>query len=261
MIGETSTAISRESLKQRMLYGRLYSGKRCELNFPSRETSLQLPPLVQTAAKRYKQITDVPEDILITIRVRMYALGALVWDYVDSLIDMYVTMRKPETKKITRAVREVKADYDYFRRLKTDAQHRGQELEWALDFEAHTDSHMKQLIRGIKQEHADLFGTMVSDTSWFLMGVEQALCVLEALQIYVRGCDKALERYGVDMRNKTLLPKQFNQLAKLLPEYGGGLLAAKSPVRRTVAENLAKELTKIVVSDASGDLQQPEMNL
>lgn len=26
-------------------------------------------------------------------------------------------------------------------------------------------------------------------------------------------------------------------------------------------KNLAKELTKIVVSDASGDLQQPEMNL
>lgn len=213
------------------------------------------------AKKQFRPITDVPEDILITIRVRMYALGALVWDYVDTVTTMVVAMQKPETKKLNRAVRKVKEDYDYFRKLNTDAKHREQEVEWALDFETHVDRYTKQLIRGIKQEMADQFGEIEVETEWFMIGVYQALCMLEALQIYVKGCDKAIARYGVDMEGKTLLPKQFSQLAQLLPEYGGDLLIRRSPVRRAVAENIAKELTKIVVCDASGDLQQPEMNL
>ena len=134
-------------------------------------------------------------------------------------------------------------------------------MEWALDFEQHTDRYMKQLIRGIKQEMADAHGTIEVETEWFMIAVNQALCVLEALQVYTRGADKALAKLGVNMAGKTLLPKQFGQLATVLPEYGGDLLIRKSPIRRAVAENIAKELAKIVVCDTTGDLKQPEIEI
>lgn len=54
---------------------------------------------MNTDYRPYTTLTEVPEDIFITIRVRMYALGALVWDYVDTVLDIARSMRRHELKK------------------------------------------------------------------------------------------------------------------------------------------------------------------
>lgn len=217
-----------------------------------------LPELQPKLPPKPRPITDVPEDILITIRVRMYALGALVWDYVDTVLDMARSMRPQELRKLCRAVKELRADYDYMRSLNVDRNHLEQEMQWALDFETYVAPLTREFINGLKREQSDTYGELDEDTNWLMTAEQQALCVLEALMHYAKGCDMALAKYGVDMRNKTILPKHFRKLAILLPEFGGDTLV-NSEARKKAAADIAKELTKIVVSDKEGDLAQPEL--
>lgn len=217
-----------------------------------------IPELQPKQPPKPRPITDVPEDILITIRVRMYALGALVWDYVDTVLDMARSMRRQELKKLCRSVKELRADYDYMRSKNADRDHLQQEMQWAMDFETYVTPLTREFIKGLKQEQSDTYGELDEDTNWLMMAVQQALCVLEALMHYTKGCDMALAKYGVDMRNKTILPKHFRKLAILLPEFGGDTLV-NSEARKKAAAGIAKELTKIVVSDKDGDLAQPEL--
>lgn len=206
----------------------------------------------------YKDITDVPEDILITLRVRMYALGALVWDYVDTVMSISVQMRRSETKKLNRTVRMLRDEYDSFRRLNTDTDYLAQEQVWAQDFETIISGYMQQLLSDTR---AQLGEAVESETRMLLIGVQQAMCICEALQIYTKGCDNALSRYGVYMRNKTLLPRQFRLLSMLLPEYSGNMRVTDITVRRNIAGNIAKELAKVAVCDMKGDLEQPDLQL
>lgn len=207
-----------------------------------------------------RTIHDVPNDVLISLRVRMYALGALVWDYVDTVLDLARQMRRPELKKLCRAVRELHEDYDSVRRANADAGFFAFERKWALDFEAFVEPLSARFIDGLKKEQSEAVGEMEAGTYWLMMAVQQALCVLEALHLYARGCDMAIERYGVDMRDKTILPRHFRSLEVLLPEFGGDTLV-RSQARHKAASAIAVELAKIAVSDRDGDLDSPEMDI
>lgn len=207
-----------------------------------------------------KPITAVPEDILITIRVRMYALGALVWDYVDSVLDMTRQLRRPETKRLSREVRQLKEEYDRFRaRNAADRDYLEREMQWALDFEEFLRKPLREFCKGVKQEHEAAYGEIDPENAFLIMGVQQAVAMVDAITHYTRGCDRAIARYGVEMRGKTILPPMFRRLAILLPEFAGDMWVADSPSRRKAAEQIALELTKIVVSDKDGDLAQPEL--
>lgn len=206
-----------------------------------------------------KQKVELPEDIWVTIRVRMYALGALVWDYVDTVLIIARQMRLSETKKLSRAVKELRKDYDYFRSCNVETVFRERELQWAMDFEDYVKPHITALTEGIKREMTELGYNLDTDTFLFVMAVQHAQCALDALQVYANGCNKALSRYGVDMVGKTILPLHFTKLAVLLPEFGGNMFDRHSPIRRKAAGEIAKELAKIVVCDKNGDLDQPEI--
>lgn len=208
---------------------------------------------------RPKRITDEPEDILITIRVRMYALGALVWDYVDSVLTMATQLRRSEVRRLSREVKNLRKDYEYFRSRNADSDHLEREMAWALEFEEYLRKPLRELCKGIKQEHEQAFGEVEVENGYYIMGVQQAQTMVEALIHYTKGCDRAIAKYGVDMTKRSIMPPVFRKLAILLPEFAGDLWIADSPSRRKAAETIALELTKIVVCDKDGDLDKPEI--
>ena len=167
-------------------------------------------------------------------------------------------MRRQKLKKLCRMVKELHADYDYMRMRMIDRDFLQQETKWAMDFETYVMPLIRELINGLKQELGDTYGGLEGDAHWMIMAVQQALCVLDALMLYSKGCDIAIAKYGVDMRNKTILPQQFRKLAVILPEFGGDI-CVNSEARKKAAAGIAKELAKIVVSDKDGDLQQPNL--
>ena len=205
-------------------------------------------------------MTDHIKDILITIRVRMYALGALVWDYVDSVLDMAKMLRRPETKRLSREVRRFRDKYDRYRaRNAADCNYLEREMQWALDFEDYLKKPLRELCEGVKQEHETAYGEIDPEIGYYILGVQQAVAMVDAMILYTKGCDKAIARYGVEMKGKTILPPMFRELAVLLPGFAGDMWVANSPSRRKTAETIALELAGIVVCDKDGDLEQPKL--
>lgn len=213
---------------------------------------------MNTDYRPYTTLTEVPEDIFITIRVRMYALGALVWDYVDTVLDIARSMRRHELKKPCRTVRGLRADYDYMRKTISDPQYLQRETQWAIDFEAYVMPITRGFISGFRQEHNQTCRALEGETYWLIIAVQQAICVLEALIHYTHGCDIAMTRYGVDIHRKSILPPHFRKLALILPQFCGDRFI-RSNARKKAAADIAMQLTKIVVSDKDGDLPQPDL--
>lgn len=218
----------------------------------------RLQAMIQPRAKRVR-IEDVPTDILTTIRVRMYALGALVWDYVDTVLILAKQMRREQTRRLIRKTDELRRDYESMRRASSDNAFMEREMEWAIDFEDYIKPHMDAMLEADRAEREAAFGKLEENTELLMTAVGQAMCMMKALRIYTKGCDLALKKYGVDMARRTLMPQQFAQLETLLLEFGGDTLNVCSTARSDAADTIALELTKIVVSDKDGDLELPEI--
>lgn len=211
---------------------------------------------VQPKPKPKKRLADLPEEWITAMMTRVCALGSLLWDYTDSILNMTAQMRLTATKPLGRKVREIRLEYDRMRQYThATTALRKQEEEWGLDFEDLVQPHIKRFFRELQKELADRFGELEAQTRYLILGVNEAVMVSDALTHYTRGCDNALARMDVDMRGKTTLPEQFQQLAKLLPEFAGDLWHKESPARAKAAEALAKSLLSIKVTCKEGDLE------
>lgn len=210
---------------------------------------------VQPKPKPKKRLSDLPEEWITAMMTRVCALGSLLWDYTDSILDMTAQMRLTATKPLGRKVREIRLEYDRMRQYThATTALRKQEEEWGLDFEDLVQPHIKRFFRELQKELADRFGELEAQTRYLILGVNEAVMVSDALTHYTRGCDKALAQMEVDMAGKTVRPAQFQQLARLLPEFAGDLWHKDSPARAKAAEALAKSLLSIKVTCKEGDL-------
>lgn len=226
----------------------------------SLDLGINIPSRFAPKPKPTKTIRDLPDDWMITLTARMTALGSLLWDYTDTVLDITISQRRTATKPLCRAVRQLQRDYDQLRqRVHATSEIRKQEEEWGLDFEDFVKPHTDAFLQEVQAEDAEAFGNIAPDTRWLLLAVEQAVLISDALRHYTDGCDRALTRLGVDMEGKTVCPLPFRQLARLLPEFAGDLWRDKSPARAKAAEALAKELLKIQVHDLSTDSDLAEM--
>ncbi|MCM1296829.1 MAG: hypothetical protein NC311_14925 [Muribaculaceae bacterium] len=195
---------------------------------------------------RTKDLSDIPVDTLLLIRVRMYALGALVWDYTDSVLLTASNMRIEDTIRLSRAVRELRTDYDTTRKERSDRNYLEREMNWALDFEELLQDRLDRFVTDIGNELEEAFGRISPEYRVFLIGVQQAAMMLEALMTFVEGCDKAISDFGVELMGRSIMPRQFRKLAILIPEFAGDMWLAKSPSRNRTAKEVAMELTRIV---------------
>ena len=60
---------------------------------------------------RRKTIDDIPTQITGTMAVKLYLLGALLWDYTDTILDIASSLRIASTRSHSRTVRALRLDY------------------------------------------------------------------------------------------------------------------------------------------------------
>lgn len=83
-----------------------------------------------------KTLDDVPQTELAHMAVKIYMIGAMVWDYTDTVLDIAAQMRIVEAKKLSRTIRELRKEYDYIRSRDLDCNHIKREWEMAELFES-----------------------------------------------------------------------------------------------------------------------------
>lgn len=192
---------------------------------------------------RRGSLDDVPQTELAYMTVKIYFVGALAWDYTDTVLDIASQMKISETKKLSRTIRELRRNYDRLRAIDLDAEHIRQEWKLAELFEAINKEHISRLCNGllteIRHDHK-----LSGDYESLVEAVLIALTMLDALHLYADQCDAFIKKYYPDAPH-SILPDHFTQLKWLLPEYAGDCYYSHSKARDTTARILLNEINRI----------------
>ena len=175
-------------------------------------------PLREDVLRR--RIDKVPEDMLYVMACKTYAMCNLAWQYVDTIIDFCVEQRIDGTKRLVRAVRELKDRYNRFRDsnvaniiIKRDEDRNAETLE---DFAAKDFS---RLFYSLDAEVGKL--GLNANHKMLVVAVHQALTVIDAVKLYASQCDERLKPYGITIHKYALLQKDFLLMSRLIPEFAG----------------------------------------
>lgn len=175
--------------------------------------------------------------------VKIYFVGALAWDYTETVLDIAAQMKISETKKLSRTIRELRRNYDRLRAIDLDAEHIRQEWKLAELFETVNKDHISRLCNGllteIRHNHK-----LNGDYESLVEAVQIALTMLDALRLYADQCDAFIKKYYPDAPH-SILPDHFTQLSVLLPEYAGDCYYSHSKARDTTARILLNEINRI----------------
>lgn len=198
-------------------------------------------PEVNLFPTRRKTTLDLPQTTLARMAVRLNLLGALAWDYADSVICMAAQMNLRPTIKVSRAIRELKTDYDRFRSQDIDSATVNAEWTLAQKFEEFCADHILRLSTALGNER-EIY-PLLDDYRLLVIGVQMAMTVLDAMKLYAADCDAWIRQHGVSGRS--ILVPQFSRLAVLLPQYAADAYNPASPARQLTAKILYNELKQI----------------
>lgn len=180
--------------------------------------------------------------------MRLYSLGSLVWDYADTVLNYAAMLRISETKKLSRSVRELKADYDRFRHGLISNSYMQKEADIGLTLEELCGEHFRKLHFGLKNE----IGRYHLDTNYVYLveSVQQCLTLIDTMKLYAYDCDRQIG----DIGSHSILPDHFISLSGLIAEFAGDAYDPNSSTRFLTARILYNELKALGLYDDDGNL-------
>ncbi|MBD5223880.1 MAG: hypothetical protein HDS71_07535 [Bacteroidales bacterium] len=199
--------------------------------------SIITPPDIR---KRKKTIEAVPDEILVDMSTRLFALMNLAWDYVDTILDICISLRISETKPLVRRIRELKREYDKFRwpsmgkTLEKDEENLGLEIEEKLSVDFY------RLFNGVEHEVNKL--NLTQEHKTLVIATQQALTLMDAVKIYARRCDKKIASYDVWVCDCCMVQTDFMKLYPLIPLFAGDCYQPNINARKLSAGIIANKL-------------------
>lgn len=202
-------------------------------------------------------LTDaVPEDVLIGWSCRVFTLMNIAWGYVDAVCDICISMGQHKTKKLVRAVRQVRKDYDRFRSKSVDADMERGETDRGEAFEDACSADFDKLFHGLQTEINKL--RLDPDQHMLVLGVQQALTVMDAVMEYAGKIDSRLRRdYGFYAPDYCVVPSDFRRLYHLVPQFAGDCYRPGEEARKLTAAILANRMDEVEIRDGEGNMVDP----
>lgn len=189
-----------------------------------------------------EQLPDNLDTDALSMRIaKLCMLGALVWDYTDTILDIVSQQRISETKKLSRSVRQLRAAYDRNQRLKLPSELRIRQPCLAEQFEAICADHFDKFYFGVGYDPA--VSQLSPGYKLLVKAVMVADTVLDALLKYAADSDKWLQRQGVT--KYTVLDPRFSKLAILIPQFAGDCKDAAPKWREHTSKILLSEIKAI----------------
>ncbi len=183
---------------------------------------------------------------LARMAVKIYLLGSLAWDYADTVCNIAASMRLSQTKKVSRAIRELKHDYDRFRSRSLSNADVDKETELGLLFESLCQNHFNKLVYGLS---VDAVPDLNEDYKMLIKAVYMALTIIDTMILFAKECDDWIQSQGVNAHS--ILADHFHRLSSLLPLFAGDCYG-KSDSRELTSRILLKEIKRIEIYDDNG---------
>lgn len=209
-----------------------------------------LPADTGVRAARWRHYDSIPDSVTIPFAMRLFAMQNLTLQYVDTVLDFCIEKRIDGTKRLVRAVRELRKGIDrlYAGSFKGEAGRAAKESEAsnAARFEDNVDKLLTRLFYGLDTEVGRL--GLTGDHKALVIAVHQALTVADVTRMHAHEGDKMLRRYHVPVARTgcSMLPNEFLTIAALLPQFAGDCYKL-SQSRKITAKALLTALRKHVI--------------
>lgn len=192
----------------------------------------------------------IPKTELFRRAVKIQLVAGLIWDYAETILDITSQMRLSHLKKLSRAVKELRRDYDYRMAQSLDREHIARSNELTELFETINQKHFSRLCQGLGVEMRSK-DKLRPDFESLVMAVQMAMTVVDALQKFCADTDKFINRY-FPKADDSILPPEIRRLAVLLPEFAGDSYDESSQSRTVTAGILLNEIINIDLYDENG---------
>ena len=222
-------------------------------------TATPLPAPTGVRAARWRHYDSIPGSVTIPFAMRLLAMQNLTLQYVDTVTGFCVEKRIGGTKRLVRAVRELRLGIDrlYAGSFKGEAGRLAKESEArnAAEFEDNADALLTRLFYGLDTEVGRL--GLKGDDKALVIAVHQALTIADVARMYAREGDEMLRRYHVPVARTgcSMLPNEFLAIADLLPQFAGDCYKL-SPSRKITAGAMLNDLRKHVIVMPDGTTLQ-----
>lgn len=149
-----------------------------------------------------------------------FVIAELVWDYADTVILLARRLNDPSARRLSRAIRQARTDYDRLRRRHIDAAHRANEVENGYLFEEATSRITAQMALNLRLDIDREYPDLGEDSRNLLQAVYQCHITSRALLRYLdRQSQRVAERVGHSIGK--MLPHSYYVMDRLIPEFVG----------------------------------------
>lgn len=214
---------------------------------------------VEEKAERDKErLREVlSEDAIFSITYVPYVIAEVAWDYADTILDIAAYMKLSSTKKLCRAIKDLRREYDRTRYKIINDDWRKSETENMIMFqETLSDFFSKVYVTyrdTLKQTYTDL-----EENSLILVAsVYECRTVLQGLSMYAAAQEKIVSSI-LGYQIASILPEELRKLNTLIIEFAGDC-----PMPDSITEvqiKFAKELAEYINDTELNDETQSTPN-
>lgn len=176
-----------------------------------------------TVPQERKPLSEVLDDItMFRYGYVPFVIAELAWDYADTVIDMAIMCNNPMTKRLSRAVRELRRAYEKYRAMIVSKDSKDDEENNMYEFESEVSKIFALYITNLKCDLVSKYADIEENTMHLLVSVYQCLIVTKSLLRYSAiQTVKAQEMAGYPVDD--VMPQSIRSLATLITEFAGDM--------------------------------------
>ena len=179
-----------------------------------------------------------------------FVVAQLAWDYADTIVDVASMLKLHPTKKLCRAVRELKRQYDRVRDGFTNHAHTNSEIENMYVFEEGVSDLFSLYLKNIESDLKSEYPNLEEDYRNYLLAIYQCHIVLQSIYRYCEMMKEKVEKI-VGHQIGDVLPKELRRLDILVMAFVGDkpISAKFDAQQKTYAQCLANRMTLVELVD------------
>lgn len=203
-------------------------------------------------AERDKQYlrTVLSEDAIFSITYVPFVIAEIAWDYADTILDIAAIMRLYETKKLCRAIKNLRIEYNRKRFEVIDDNWRKSETENMIMFqETLSHEYFGKIYGTFKDKLMQTYPELETNSVMLIASVYCCKTVIAGLMRYCQAQEMVVASIlGYEINS--IMPKQVNRLNTLVSEFvGNSPLSDIEPVIKQYAEELTEYINNIEINE------------
>ncbi|MCM1219671.1 MAG: hypothetical protein NC548_34760 [Lachnospiraceae bacterium] len=202
--------------------------------------------------KKLSEILD--SETLMRFAYVPFVVAQLAWDYADTILDTASMYRLHETKKLCRAVKELKKRYDIVRDEFTNTTHRESEIDNMYVFEDGVADLFNLYLKNIEFDLKAEYPQLEEKFHYFLKAVYQCHIVLQAIYRYASMWKVKVEKI-VGHSIGDVLPQELRKLDILVMAFVGDKPVSQKfdEQQKTYAQCIANRMALIELNETKED--------